>query len=450
MKYIYADNFRGFSDTIIPIADVNFLVGENSSGKTSFLTMLRMLSGSVSKAISGSPFSANAPDLSAPDDSIDGINFSDFLELVSAHAADKSYFRLGIVDEGRRGKSKVGTGILVTFREENGQPAFSQITTMNGKLEISIKFLSEKYKFKIREILPPKTAEEMRDVLCEWAKQHREDDDESWKSFSFPDNIPIQSAPIVLLIAMIASSAGVKNINFEMPPVPPNLIWIAPIRTKLRRTYDEAFRSYSSEGSHTPYVIRRMLKSKDGAKKFGDFMEQVGRDSGLFEKIDIHVYGEGDDDRSPFEVDAILDNKALNLRWMGYGVSQSLPIFVELLDRKEGSWFGIQQPEVHLHPRAQACLGDVFFQMANLDKKRFIVETHSDFTIDRFRMNYRGKFTTKQREKLPHSQIIFFERKNGQNTVTPLAIDAHGELPSDQPDSYRNFFIKEQMRLLEL
>jgi len=31
---LYVDNFRGFRDTYVPIADVNFLVGENSSGKT--------------------------------------------------------------------------------------------------------------------------------------------------------------------------------------------------------------------------------------------------------------------------------------------------------------------------------------------------------------------------------------------------------------------------------
>ena len=33
----YVDNFRGFSDTYVPISDVNFFVGENSSGKTSLL-----------------------------------------------------------------------------------------------------------------------------------------------------------------------------------------------------------------------------------------------------------------------------------------------------------------------------------------------------------------------------------------------------------------------------
>ena len=150
--------------------------------------------------------------------------------------------------------------------------------------------------------------------------------------------------------------------------------------------------------------------------------------------------------RAPFEVDVVLDDKALNLSTVGYGVSQSLPIFVELLFRPHGSVFAIQQPEVHLHPRAQAALGDVFFEMAIKDKKRFLIETHSDFTVDRFRMNYRKN----NGHSRLNSQILFFERHNKMNTVTPLKIDSKGNLPSKQPDSYRRFFIGEEMLLLGL
>lgn len=450
MKYIYVDNFRGFSDTLIPLMDVNFLVGENSSGKTSFLTMLRMLSSTILKAMSGRGlYMSEADDADTEAD----IYVGDFAELVSAHSEDKGFFRLGYVDDRRKSpKKKIGIGFLITFREENGIPVISQITTMNRDREVHLEFIADgTYRCKSSDVKTPNTAEEMLTLLDRWKDYHKSPANEEWQVFKLPDEMPRTGIPIFILLAMAANDFKQdEQMAFQMPPMPPELIWIAPIRTAPRRTYDEPFRSYSSEGSHTPYVIRRMLKSKDGAKKFHQFMEEVGRESGLFEKIEIHVYGDKASDRSPFEVDAYLDDKALNVRWMGYGVSQSLPIFVELLDRKKGRWFGIQQPEVHLHPRAQACLGDVFFQMAYLDSKKFIVETHSDYTIDRFRMNYRGKRSAKERAKMPRSQIMFFERRDGRNTITPLAIDDNGELPSDQPESYRNFFIKEQMRLLEI
>jgi predicted ATPase len=119
-----------------------------------------------------------------------------------------------------------------------------------------------------------------------------------------------------------------------------------------------------------------------------------------------------------------------------------------LLDRPRGTAFAIQQPEVHLHPRAQACLGDVFFEMAIRDKKTFIVETHSDFAIDRFRMNFRRRRSRKKSDLKPLSQILFFERREAKNTVTPIRIGDQGDMPADQPESYRRFFVKEEMRLL--
>jgi AAA domain, putative AbiEii toxin, Type IV TA system len=122
-----------------------------------------------------------------------------------------------------------------------------------------------------------------------------------------------------------------------------------------------------------------------------------------------------------------LDDKALKLTCVGYGVSQALPV-VELLERPPGAWFAIQQPEVHLHPRAEAAVGDMFFRMAATENKRLLVETHSDFTIDRFRMNYR-----KAKGRKPESQILFFERRDKHNTVTSVPIDGSGELPEDQP-----------------
>ena len=43
MRYIYMNNFRGFSDTLIPLSQISFLVGENSTGKSSFLKLLYLL-----------------------------------------------------------------------------------------------------------------------------------------------------------------------------------------------------------------------------------------------------------------------------------------------------------------------------------------------------------------------------------------------------------------------
>jgi hypothetical protein len=439
-KYIFIDNYRGFSNTIVPFVDVNFMVGENSTGKTSLLGLLRILASP--SLFMGAGFGAG-----------DEVQFGHFNEVVSVHASDRTYFTIGFVEEhdhrGKRG-TKLLSRIILTYINQSGVPTLSRLTFSAGDQEISLAIKNDTVSFKYTALSEIPTVEELQQSLLKWSRDHASEGS-GWHKLESPRGAPkVALVPIYILLHWAIEQSHVKPslefplrlVGFEDP-----LVWIAPIRTKPRRTYDEPNTVFSSEGSHTPYVIRRMLSSSDEAKRFKAFMDRVGKSSGLFQSIDIKLFGTSDD--APFEVDAVLDDKALNLSWLGYGVSQSLPIFVELLDRPKKSWFAIQQPEVHLHPRAQASLGDVFFEMALLDGKRFVIETHSDFTIDRFRMNYRKRRVTRK-EQPPQSQVLFFERSNAQNTVTPLPIGAHGELPPDQPKGYRDFFIKEEMHLLDV
>ena len=75
-----------------------------------------------------------------------------------------------------------------------------------------------------------------------------------------------------------------------------------------------------------------------------------------------------------------------NIMDVGYGVSQSLPIIVDVLAAEEqigernGNYctFLMQQPEVHLHPRAQAELASFFADSYSKRNNRFMIETHSE------------------------------------------------------------------------
>ena len=62
-----------------------------------------------------------------------------------------------------------------------------------------------------------------------------------------------------------------------------------------------------------------------------------------------------------------------NLIDVGYGVSQVLPVITELLRSEAPPLFLLQQPEVHLHPSAQAALGSLFCQIAGKERQ-IIVE----------------------------------------------------------------------------
>ena len=464
-QFLYLDNFRGFSDTYIAIEDVNFLVGENSTGKTSVLGLLQTISSE--SFLEGNEFRGSR------------INFGSFSDIVSAHAEDREYFRVGMgweneLPTGRRSKAKVyRVGLLATYVKSDGHdvmPRLRELTISNRSNAVSIRLRPAQeagenggvvsLKYRILESQAVSNLAEMKDsVFPDWVKIHADQDDSAYTAVA-PDRLPAKAHTMMFLSMALhdlytRSEDSEKKGGLEafagLYPVAlsirDNVVWIAPIRTRPRRIYDNLAPDFSPEGEHTPYVLRRMLHPKQGKGKESDFrgsLRRIGKNSGLFESVQIKNHG--DEATAPFEVDAVLDGEPLNLCTVGYGVSQSLPVLVEILTRVKGSCFAIQQPEVHLHPRAQATLGDALFLTATKEGKQFLVETHSDFMIDRFRMNLRDS----RRKKKPRSQILFFERKNRQNVVTPIRIDENGELPSDQPSTYRKFFLHEELRLLRI
>ena len=131
---------------------------------------------------------------------------------------------------------------------------------------------------------------------------------------------------------------------------------------------------------------------------------------------------------------------------MGYGVSQVLPIITELLRPDVSPLFLLQQPEVHLHPRAQAVLGSLFCQVASRRDCQLVIETHSDHLMDRVRMEVRDGKTKLKPDEV---SILFFESRGLGVQIHSLRLDEEGNI-RHAPESYRRFFMQETQRSLGL
>jgi predicted ATPase len=106
-------------------------------------------------------------------------------------------------------------------------------------------------------------------------------------------------------------------------------------------------------------------------------------------------------------------------------------------------FFLLQQPEIHLHPRAQAELGSFLGTVVSNQSMRAVVETHSDYLLDRIRMDIRDKKGLSPDDVI----ILFFERNGLEVSVRSMEIDEHGNL-LNAPPSYRRFFLEEERRFL--
>ena len=87
-----------------------------------------------------------------------------------------------------------------------------------------------------------------------------------------------------------------------------------------------------------------------------------------------------------FEVDLRLTGgrQLNNLVDVGFGISQVLPVLVQGLLMRRGGIYIVQEPEIHLHPDAQAALAD-FFIYLSCQGIKCIVETHSEYLLLRLR-----------------------------------------------------------------
>ncbi|MCI0512372.1 AAA family ATPase [candidate division KSB1 bacterium] len=215
----------------------------------------------------------------------------------------------------------------------------------------------------------------------------------------------------------------------------------APIRTRPQRTYDPLKDVPKPEGSHVPMVLARIFSEKsESSEKLRRAIETFGKMSGLFKSVEVKRKGQKESD--PFQLSVKTAGQAFNLVDVGYGVSQVLPIIVDVIQNPTNSTFLLQQPEVHLHPRAQAELGSFLATFAKEENKCFVIETHSDYLIDRIRMDIREKKNLSPEDV----SILYFEGAQGSVEIHPLRIDEFGNIVNT-PSTYRQFFMQEERRM---
>jgi AAA15 family ATPase/GTPase len=409
VEKLFLDNFRGFSKQYIDILDVNFLVGENSSGKSSVLMALN--------TISHPGFWVNL-EFNAGDSQT--YSFDD---LVSAETNDKSSFRIGYFQE----QDLKIVSFMFEFTNLNGKPVISSGALEKEKSVFYFFCEKNEVKYKILKGESILQAEGMKNFSKKEKAQLN----------ALPTQ-PIPNSPMMIL-SMFDFVLNNKKASFQRRLPMLDITPIAPIRSKPKKTYDEPGTLENPEGDHIPYEIRRMLKRNNN---FSKEINTFGEESGLFKKITIREYDDNDD--APFRMNFILDKEPINIVNIGYGVSQVLPVLFTLLAQRN-RMITIQQPEVHLHPKAQAAMGDLFFDLSTgKSRKRLIVETHSDYVIDRFRRRQR---LSKEKS---NAHVVFFLRKDRINKVFSIKIDDNGNYDANQPEEFREFFIKEQIENLGL
>jgi hypothetical protein len=427
---ISINNIRTFCDHHeIPIARLTVLTGENSAGKTTFLSVIAALFDERF------PFS---PPFDTPPYSLG------------------SYDTIATYKGGRYGRAKeIGIGFKddTDSHEKVAYRSYAKYESRAGRVSL-VELDVERGRYRLHL-----SFKDTKNLNISNAKATLEMEDGKRMSFDIelPMGLDEQSGTLSFQNALIS---GVFKKRGVEEPVPgeyfeglmrlSNLsariraVSVAPIRTRPERTYSQAKQAFEPTGDHIPFVLDRLFTddpSRSERHQITRALEQFGRESSLFESVSIKKLGTKSTD--PFQVMIKLAGRSRNLIDVGYGVSQALPVVAQTVLENPNRMILMQQPEVHLHPKAQAALGSFFCQMVKAGKRTLVIETHSDFIVDRIRQEVASGVIPPE-----WVRVLFFHRDEYDTTVYPLRIDEEGNI-LDAPDFYRDFFLREELRLLE-
>lgn len=225
--------------------------------------------------------------------------------------------------------------------------------------------------------------------------------------------------------------------------------YLGPIRTPPERTYIWRGTPPDDVGRFGEQTVSAMLAAREfrfrlnaegqeaKTMEFEVIIAQWLRKMGLLESFEVRSLAPSGKEYKII-VRAAGMPEAVNLVDVGFGVSQVLPVLVQILyPKQEGdSILLFEQPELHLHPRAQSELADIFIEALQLrDEKwetyrQMLVETHSEHFLRRVQRRIAEK------KLKPEDVALYFCRPGPEgSTIEELRLDEYGRI-ANWPESF--------------
>jgi predicted ATPase len=418
LTHLQIRNFKAWADTQgIRLAPLTVFFGANSSGKSSINQLLLMLKQTVQSQdrniVLNLGDKTSLIELGTFWDIVHQDNERIAFELEWQLAKDKEIKNLHY--------NQYFKGNLIKFSAEIGLPnkTFMVVHQMSYQLgELSKNGLKVQMK--------------------------REDNDaQKYSLTAFPyDLFPTQSAllphPIHFYGFPSEVSTQYKNADFvydmalALEKRLQHIYYLGALREPPQRYYIHSGDIPESVGGRGERAIDAILAASDKMisldslpfeAKIADWLKKMG----LIESFEIKPVTQKRRDYEVLIKTLALTNK-VNLTEVGFGISQVLPVLVQCFYAAQGSTTIIEQPEVHLHPSAQAVLADLFIEaLSAKDDKgnniQLIIESHSEHFLRRLQRRI-----AEQKISPSDTAIYFCEMNASGSILKPLEIDDYGNI----------------------
>jgi hypothetical protein len=420
-------NFKSLADTgDLRIKPLTFLVGPNSSGKTSIVQSLLLLKQTVESRDLKNPLSINGPyvQLGSYPDLLFMHDYKLKFEIeISFTPTTPLWLPAGLLRKESNRFDPVAHYNQVSASVEFG---YNKKTMQVFLSKCLFKLLPHGYQLEISKSLGAGYQVNFRGVDAE-AVEPKTIRFKAVEKFYAARNL----GQFAVAASGIQSRRGVSLLSNqlarEIEALFSRVFYIGPLRESPKRIYiatGEAPQDVGLKGELSVDVLWVQARRKSTRERLLGRVNHWMREFGL--AADVRLNRVGGNNYSVVFEDPNTHLK-VNLADVGFGASQVLPIVIEGFYARDRAMLLIEQPEIHLHPKAQGVLGDLLIDIANFEGgKTVLVETHSEHVLSRIRRRI-----AERRLKRDSVAIYYCEPSAGGTKVREIGVNANGQYEND-------------------
>jgi len=424
LSKLYLTNFKSWPEASIQCGAITGLFGTNSSGKTSliqFLLLLKQTKDATDRRI--------ALDLNG-----DFVQLGTIHDTLFSHDEERSLgtavsFKLNneisLFDPSQQRSSTIARGDVLNLTTEigvhQGAPSTRSIVYSLGDMEFR---LAPRNGDSTHFDLSASSIGGSAPNFCFTRTKGR-----PWqlpapiKSYAFPD----QARTYFQNSGFLADLEAAYELEMD------KIFYLGPLREFPKRDYlwsrsrptdvgQRGERAVDAILAATENLETRNLKKKARRKPFQEMIAYWLRSMGLIEDFSVQEIAPGSN-RWQVRVKTHKRGSEVLLTDVGFGVSQVLPVITLLQYVPEGATVILEQPEIHLHPLAQAELADVIIQAATHRKVQVFLESHSEHLLLRLQRRIAEEFIPSEDVRL-----YFCDAPEGRSKIVPLEMDVFGNI----------------------
>ncbi|WP_291993206.1 DUF3696 domain-containing protein [Candidatus Accumulibacter sp. ACC003] len=411
-------NFKAWKDTgDVTLRPVTMLLGTNSSGKSTLIQSLLLLKQTV-----------QSPDrtvhLNLGGDEINDLfDFGGFEDVLHQSTEVPRQFSIAF-DFRRHGDGRIQSG---SFDCNYGQTSSGSVAIQ----ALTLRTDGRKFKAVRRE----------KGAFSIFV------DEEVQPRFKGRNYAPERSVAFSAeAVAMLEKDGPiVEDLSLTIRRELEGISYLGPLRRKPERDYPWNKTKPGDVGSDGKGAIDALLAS---ALLKGDEQNRVVNGVSYWltrmkvaDRLEVRQHGRS----NRYELIVHRHGIACNLRDIGIGISQVLPVLVISYFAPQGSTIILEEPEIHLHPLAQSILAELFVTISRERNVQFVVETHSEHLFRRMQT-----LIAKQATSTQDAAMYFIDHDSKAAELRELALDEFGRVKNWPPGFFGDALgeTREQARLM--